>query len=86
MNDASPIKAGGNIAAEKLQSFIERIEKLMEEKADISSDIREVFSEAQGHGFDVPVMREVLKLRKMEKDKLQAHTAQLDLYRDALGM
>jgi len=78
--------AVGGIAADRLKSFIERIERLEEEKAALAGDIREVFAEAKGTGFDTKIMRQVLKLRKMEQDDRQEQEHLLDLYKRALGM
>ena len=58
----------GGIAGDQLRSYIERIERLEEEKAALAADIKEVFAEAKANGFDVKIMRQVLKLRKMDKD------------------
>ena len=58
----------GGIAGDQLRSYIERIERLEEEKAALAADIEEVFAEAKANGFDVKIMRQVLKLRKMDKD------------------
>lgn len=72
--------------ATRLKSFIERIERLNEEKAGIGEDIKEVFGEAKGTGFDVKIMRQIIKLRKMEQaDRLEQEEL-LDLYKRALGM
>ena len=76
----------GGVAGERLRSFIERIERLEEEKAALGNDIREVFAEAKGSGFDVKIMRQILKLRKMEQADRQEQEALLDLYMAALGM
>ncbi len=73
-------------AKEHLKSFIERIERLEEEKAALAADIREVYSEAKGTGFDVKIMRQVVRLRKMETADRQEQDAILDLYLNALGM
>lgn len=78
--------AKSGFAKEHLRSFIERIERLEEEKRALSDDIREVFSEAKGTGFDTKVMRQVIKLRKMESADRQEQEAMLDLYLSALGM
>jgi uncharacterized protein (UPF0335 family) len=77
-------KAG--FAKEHLRSFIERIERLEEEKKALADDIREVYSEAKGTGFDAKVMRQVIRLRKMESADRQEQEAMLDLYLGALGM
>ncbi|MFT6657105.1 DUF2312 domain-containing protein [Maritalea sp.] len=74
------------IAREQLRSFVERIERLEEEKKSISEDIRDVYGEAKGNGYDVKVLREVVKLRKQESHERQEHEAILDLYKHALGM
>lgn len=76
----------GGIAAERLQSFIERIERLEEEKANLQNDIKEVFAEAKSTGFDTKIMRQVLKLRKMEETEREEQEELLDLYKRALGM
>lgn len=72
-------------AAAQLQSLIERIERLEEEKKAIAEDIKEVFAEAKAHGFDPKIMRQVLKIRKMERAERQEIEAMVDLYLSALG-
>ena len=76
----------GGVAADQLRSFIERIERLDEEKAVLANDIKEVFAEAKMNGFDTPAMRQILKLRKMDNSDRQEREAILDLYMRALGM
>ena len=76
----------GGIAAERLKSFIERIERLEEEKAALAADIREVYSEAKAAGFDTKVMRQVVRLRKMDSDDRQEQEALLDVYKHAIGL
>lgn len=78
--------AKSGFAKEHLRSFIERIERLEEEKKALADDIREVYSEAKGTGFDTKVMRRVVALRKMESADRQEMEAMLDLYQTALGM
>ena len=78
--------AKSGFAKEHLRSFIERIERLEEEKQALADDIREVYSEAKGTGFDTKVMRQVVRLRKMESADRQEQEAMLDLYLSALGM
>jgi uncharacterized protein (UPF0335 family) len=73
-------------AAGQLKSFIERVEHLEEEKAALTADIREVYSEAKGMGFDSKIMRQVVRLRRIDKSELQEQEAVLDLYLSALGM
>ena len=77
---------GGGVAAERLKSFIERIERLEEEKAALTSNIREIYSEAKGTGFDTKVMRQIVRLRKMEEADRQEQQAILDTYKKALGL
>ena len=76
----------GGVAGEKLRAYIQRIEKLEEEKKAIGDDIREVFAEAKGNGFDPKVMRQVLRLRKMDVADRQEQEAVLEVYLAALGM
>lgn len=74
----------GNIAAEKLKSFVERIERLEAEKTELAGDIREVYAEAKGNGFDTKIMRQVIRLRKMEVADRREQDELLELYRRAL--
>ena len=76
----------GGIAGERLKSFIERIERLEEEKKALAEDIKEVFAEAKGVGFDVKTMRQIIKIRKMDQDDIDEEEALLDTYKRALGM
>lgn len=76
----------GGVAAERLKSFIERIERLTEEKEAIAGDIREVMSEAKGTGFDVRVIRTILKLRKMDASDRNELEELVDVYKRALEM
>jgi uncharacterized protein (UPF0335 family) len=69
-----------------LKSFINRIERLNEEREALSADIREVFSEAKGTGFDTKIMRQVIRLRKLDKADFQEQEAVLDLYLTEMGM
>ncbi len=75
-----------SIAADQLKSFIERLERLEEEKAGISADIKEVYAEAKGNGFDTKAMRKILSLRKKDHAERQEEEAILELYMQALGM
>lgn len=74
------------ITAEQLRAYIERVERLEEEKKNIAQDIREVFAEAKGNGFDVKTMRTILKIRKVDANDLQEQEYLLDTYKRALGM
>ncbi|MBN66446.1 MAG: hypothetical protein CMM94_02625 [Rickettsiales bacterium] len=76
----------GNVAADKLRSYIERIERLEEEKAALAADIREVFAEAKANGYDTKTMRQVVKLRKMDNHERDEQEHLLDVYKRALGM
>jgi uncharacterized protein (UPF0335 family) len=74
----------GGIAAAKLKSFVERIERLETEKSELAADIREVYAEAKGNGFDTKIMRQIIRLRKMEEPDRREQDELLDLYRRAL--
>ncbi|MBO0662974.1 DUF2312 domain-containing protein [Jiella sp. MQZ9-1] len=74
------------VAQDHLRSFVERIERLEEEKKTISDDIKDVYAEAKGNGFDTKVLRKVISLRKQDADERQEQEAILDLYLQALGM
>ena len=76
----------GGIAGERLRSFIERVERLEEEKRTLAEDIKEVFAEAKGAGFDTKIMRQIIKIRRMDKDDLDEQETLLDIYKRALGM
>ena len=76
----------GGIAADRLKSFIERIERLEEEKAALTADIREVYAEAKATGFDTKIMRQVVKLRKMDSNDREEQEELLDLYKRAVGL
>jgi uncharacterized protein (UPF0335 family) len=76
----------GGIAGERLRSLIERIERLEEEKRTLSADIKEVYAEAKGTGFDTKIMRQIIRIRKMDKDDLDEQETLLDIYKRALGM
>ena len=76
----------GGIASDRLRSRIERIEKLEEDKKEIATDIREVFAEAKSAGFDVKIMRAILKLRKMDQADRDEQEFLIDTYRKALDM
>lgn len=75
-----------SFAKDQLKSLVERVERLEEEKAALTADIREVYSEAKGQGFDTKIMRQVVRLRKLDRADRQEQEAILDLYLGALGM
>jgi len=76
----------GNQTPEMLRQFIERVERLEEEKSGILSDIGDVYSEAKGYGFDPKIMRQVVKMRAMDKQDLDEHDQLIETYRSALGL
>nr|WP_319513718.1 DUF2312 domain-containing protein [uncultured Cohaesibacter sp.] len=76
----------GGVAADQLRAFVERIERLEEEKKSISDDIKDVYAEAKGNGYDIKVMRQVVRMRKQDSNERQEMDALLDLYLHALGM
>jgi uncharacterized protein (UPF0335 family) len=76
----------GGIAGERLRSFIERIERLEEERRTLGADIKEVYAEAKGAGFDAKIMRQLIRLRRMDKDDLDEQETLLEVYKRALGM
>jgi uncharacterized protein (UPF0335 family) len=76
----------GGIAAERLKSLIERIERLEDEKAALMADIREVYAEAKGNGFEPKIMRRLVMLRKMDSSDRDEQDALLELYRRAVGV
>ena len=74
------------IAIEQLKQYISRIERLESDKADIADDIKQAFDEAKANGFDTKIMKQVLKLKKLDKDSLAEQEAILELYRSALDI
>lgn len=76
----------GGVAGKRLESFIQRIERMEEEKAGIQQDIKEIYAEAKGVGFDVKTMRDLVKLRKMDAEKRREAEQLLDLYKSAVGI
>ena len=75
-----------SVAADQLKAIIERIERLEEEKAGIAGDIREIYAEAKGNGFDAKAIRKIISLRKKDYSERQEEEAVLELYMQALGM
>ena len=76
----------GGVAGDQLRSYIERIERLEEEKAALAADIKEIYSEAKGTGFDIKVIRMIVRLRKMDTSDRQEQEQILDLYKRALDI
>lgn len=78
--------ATGGIAADRLRSIIERVERLEEERKALAGDIKDIFSEAKSAGFDVKVIKQIIRLRKQEPAEVEEQETLLDIYRRALGM
>jgi uncharacterized protein (UPF0335 family) len=76
----------GGVAGQRLRAFLERIERLEEEKKALADDVKDIYAEAKGVGFDVSTMRRIVKLRKMEPDKVREQDELLELYKSAIGM
>lgn len=76
----------GGVAGQRLKSFIERLERLEEEKAGLADDIKDVYAEAKGVGFDTKTMRKIISLRKLDTDKRREAEELLELYKTAIGM
>jgi uncharacterized protein (UPF0335 family) len=76
----------GGIGGEQLKSLIERIERLEEEKRALAEDIKEVYAEARGSGFDPKIMRQIIRIRKRDQDDLDEEESLLELYKRAIGM
>jgi uncharacterized protein (UPF0335 family) len=85
LKTAAPEK-GRNISADRLRSLVERIERLQEERKALGSDIRDIYAEAKGAGFDVKVLRQLISLRRKEPAEVEEAETLLDVYRHALGM
>lgn len=73
-------------AGQRIKSFVERIERLEQEKADLAEDIKEIYAEVKAVGFDVKILRKIIALRKMDPEKRSEEQAILELYMTALGM
>ena len=82
MADAS----SGEVSSERLRSFILRIEKLEESKASVLEDIKDVYGEAKSTGFDIKIIRKIVRLRKIEVEKRREEDELLELYKSAIGM
>ncbi|HVY56774.1 MAG TPA: DUF2312 domain-containing protein [Xanthobacteraceae bacterium] len=84
--DIAREQSATRFAKDQLKAFVERIERLEEEKKAIADDIRDVYAEAKGNGYDVKALRAVIRLRKQDKDERQEQEAILETYLHALGM
>jgi len=76
----------GGVSGKRLKSYLDRIERMEEEKAALAEDIKEIFAEAKGTGFDVKTMRKLVRLRKMDREKRQEEEELLSLYMSSIGM
>ena len=76
----------GGIAADRLRSIIERIERLEEERKALGNDVKDIYGEAKSAGFDVKVIRQIIRIRKQEPAEVEEQESLLDVYRRALGM
>ena len=76
----------GEVNASHLRAFIERIERMEEEKRAIATDIKEIYVEAKSNGFDTKIIRKIVALRRQDSEKRKEEEAMLDLYKNALGM
>ena len=83
---AKPTVSPDSVAQDQIRAFIERIERMEEEKKAIADDIKEIYAEAKGNGFDTKIMRQIVRLRKMDKADRQEQETLLDLYKQALGL
>lgn len=85
-NDEPLSDSAASFAKEQLVAFIERIERLEEEKKTVTDDIKDVFAEAKGTGFDTKALKEILRIRKQDADQRAEHEAIVDIYMKTLGM
>ncbi len=76
----------GGVSGKRLKAFIERLERLEEEKTALAEDMKEVYAEAKGVGFDTKTIRKLIRLRKMDAEKRQEEDALLELYKSAIGL
>jgi uncharacterized protein (UPF0335 family) len=86
MEEVTTEMATESVAQDQLRAFVERIERMEEEKKAIADDIKEIYAEAKGNGFDTKVLRQVIRIRKQDRSERLEQEAILDLYLAALGM
>ncbi len=84
--DATTDEKPTNVAGERLRSIVDRIERLEEERKALGSDIKDIYSEAKSAGFDIKVLRQLIRLRKQEPAEIAEQETLLDVYRRAIGM
>lgn len=78
--------AVGGIAADRLRSIIERVERMEEERKGLAGDIKDIFTEAKSSGFDVKVIRQIIRIRKQDPAEVEEQETLLDIYRRAIGL
>lgn len=78
--------SGDSVAADQLRAYIERVERMEEEKAAIAEDIKQIYAEARGNGFDAKILRKIVSIRKQDANERAEQAALLNLYMSALGM
>lgn len=76
----------GGVSGQRLKAFVERIERLEEEKAGLAEDIKDIFAESKAVGFDTKTIRKIIRLRKMDREKRREEEELLELYKSALGI
>ena len=86
MTDQGQVTDSYNVTASELRQFIERIEQLEAEKKDLAEQMKEVFAECKGRGYDVKIVRTLIRIRKRDKDDIAEEEAILEMYKAALGM
>jgi uncharacterized protein (UPF0335 family) len=84
--DATTAEKPTNIAGDRLRSIVDRIERLEEERKALGSDIKDIYSEAKSAGFDIKVLRQLIRIRKQEPAEIEEQETLLDVYRRAIGM
>jgi uncharacterized protein (UPF0335 family) len=84
--DATAEEKPTNVAGDRLRSIVDRIERLEEERKALGSDIKDIYSEAKSAGFDVKVLRQLIRIRKQEPAEIEEQETLLDVYRRAIGM
>jgi uncharacterized protein (UPF0335 family) len=84
--DATTTEKPTNIAGDRLRSIVDRIERLEEERKALGSDIKDIYSEAKSAGFDIKVLRQLIRIRKQEPAEIEEQETLLDVYRRAIGM
>ena len=83
---SEPAIGDNSVAADQVRAFIERVERLEEEKRGLAEDVKSVFAEAKGRGLDVKILRKIVAIRRMDRDKWREENKILDVYLTALGM